>query len=115
MTNRVTNNTLSAKYTRRTFIKAAGAGAAWIALSNALGCEPAGRTPKSTRTATTSAVQQGRERVAIRRSAQPQGVWVFRSRPDLSPPVLKVITRAHDTAPGYIFVAPKGGAASRGR
>jgi hypothetical protein len=114
VTNRVTNNTLSAKYTRRTFIKAAGAGAAWIALSNALGCEPAGRTPKSTRTATTSAVKQGRARVAIRRSAQPQGVWVFRSRPDLSPPVLKVITRAHDTAPGYIFVAPKGGSGQQG-
>ncbi len=114
MTNRVTNNTLSAKYTRRTFIKAAGAGAAWIALSNALGCEPAGRTRKTTRTATTSAGQQGPARVAIRRSAQPQGVWDFRSRPDLKPPILEVTTRAHDTAPGYIFVAPKEGIGQHG-
>jgi hypothetical protein len=109
VTNQLTNNALSTKYTRRTFIKAAGAGAAWFALSNALGCEPAGRTPKTTRTTTTSAVQPGPGRVATRRSAQPRGVWAFRSRPDLSPPVLKVTTRARDTAPGYIFVAPKYG------
>ncbi len=109
MTNQLTNNALSTKYTRRTFIKAAGAGAAWFALSNVLGCEPAGHTPKTTRTTTTSTVQQGPGRVATRRSAQPRGVWAFRSRPDLSPPVLKVTTRARDTAPGYIFVAPKYG------
>jgi hypothetical protein len=31
----------------------------------------------------------------------------FRSRPDLHPPVVKIRTAAHDTAPGYIFLAPK--------
>jgi hypothetical protein len=31
----------------------------------------------------------------------------FRSRPDLHPPTINVLTQAHDTAPGYIFVAPK--------
>lgn len=31
----------------------------------------------------------------------------FRSRPDLHPPVVKIRTPAHDTAPGYIFLAPK--------
>ena len=31
----------------------------------------------------------------------------FRSRPDLSVPAVKVDVAAHDTAPGYIFIAPK--------
>ncbi|HYZ06206.1 MAG TPA: hypothetical protein VE691_14125 [Rubrobacter sp.] len=31
------------------------------------------------------------------------------SRPDLHRPVIEVITRGHDTAPGYIFIAPKNG------
>jgi len=31
----------------------------------------------------------------------------FRSRPDLEPPLVRVLTRAHRTAAGYIFIAPK--------
>src|ERR671922_1514465 len=31
----------------------------------------------------------------------------FVSRPDLRPPVLRIDTAAHDTAPGLIFFAPK--------
>ena len=31
----------------------------------------------------------------------------FRSRPDLQPPVMQIRTPAKDTAPGYIFLAPK--------
>ena len=31
----------------------------------------------------------------------------FISRPDLRPPPVKILTRAHDTAPGYIFLGPK--------
>jgi hypothetical protein len=31
----------------------------------------------------------------------------FYSRPDLHPPVMKIETAAHGTAPGYIFLAPK--------
>jgi Arylsulfotransferase (ASST) len=38
----------------------------------------------------------------------------FRSRPDLRPPVMKVLTRAHGTAPGYIFLAPKMAVAQAG-
>jgi hypothetical protein len=34
-------------------------------------------------------------------------VRAFRSRPDLGPPAVEVATQAHDTAPGYVFVAPK--------
>lgn len=33
----------------------------------------------------------------------------FSSRPDLRPPSIKVTTKAHDTAPGLIFVSPRGG------
>jgi Arylsulfotransferase (ASST) len=31
----------------------------------------------------------------------------FYSRPDLHPPVIKILTPAHGTAPGYVFIAPK--------
>jgi hypothetical protein len=31
----------------------------------------------------------------------------FRSRPDLQPTVVKILKRAHGTAPGFIFLAPK--------
>lgn len=32
--------------------------------------------------------------------------WVYRSRPDLSPPTLNITIEAKDTAPGYLFLAP---------
>ena len=38
----------------------------------------------------------------------------FRSRPDLRPPVIHIRVRAHRTAPGYIFLAPKLGVAQAG-
>jgi hypothetical protein len=38
----------------------------------------------------------------------------FHSRPDLKPPLVQVITRAHDTAPGFIFIAPKKNVAQAG-
>ena len=41
-------------------------------------------------------------------------MWRFRSRPDLSPPPVEVSTQAHDTAPGYIFVAPQMSQAGQG-
>jgi hypothetical protein len=69
------------------FLKAVGAGAAWIALPNTPSCAPAQRAPK---------------------------VRSFRSRPDLSPPTVEVATQTPGTAPGYIFVAPKNGAAQNG-
>jgi hypothetical protein len=43
-----------------------------------------------------------------------EGAWTFRSRPDLSPPAVEVATRAHDTAPGHVFVAPEEGGAGQG-
>jgi Arylsulfotransferase (ASST) len=72
---------LSRKFTRRKFLE--GAGAACIALASTLGCEPAPHTSSAR---------------------------AFRSRPDLSPPTIDIVTQAHDNiAPGYVFVAPKKG------
>jgi Arylsulfotransferase (ASST) len=88
---------LRAKLTRRRFLEAAGAGAAWVALANTLGCD--------------SSEERPRERAASGSGAppaqQPGLVRAFRSRPDLGPPAVEVATQAHDTAPGYVFVAPK--------
>jgi hypothetical protein len=38
----------------------------------------------------------------------------FRSRPDLKPPLMKIVTPAKGTAPGYIFLAPKMAVAQAG-
>jgi hypothetical protein len=38
----------------------------------------------------------------------------FATRPDLRPPLVRVLTPAHATAPGYIFVAPKKGVEEAG-
>ena len=70
---------------------AAAGGAAWVALGGTLGCDPAPRIR-----ATAASAPAGRANS-------------FRSRPDLHPPVIEVTTQARDTAPGYIFVAPKNG------
>ena len=70
---------------------AAAGGAAWVALGGTLGCDPAPRVR-----ATAASAPAGRANS-------------FRTRPDLHPPVIEVTTQARDTAPGYIFVAPKNG------
>src|SRR5215212_7477771 len=89
---------MSTKFTRRRFLIGVSAGATWIALTSAPGCKPAERATKNTPSTTAS-------------PAPPQGAWVFRTRPDLSPPAVDVTTEAHDTAPGYVFATPnKGGA-----
>jgi hypothetical protein len=87
---------LSTQVTRRKFLKAVGAGAVWIALANTPGCKPAVRAQKKRPSKTVS-------------PSRPEYVRAFRSRPDLSPPAVEVATQAHNTAPGYIFVAPKKG------
>jgi Arylsulfotransferase (ASST) len=84
------------RFTRRRFLEALGAGAAFLALVGAGGCAPRvrllpGVTPES-----------------------PKGVWAFRSRPDLGPAAAEVTTQARDTAPGYVFLAIKEGAGEHG-
>jgi hypothetical protein len=86
---------LSARLTRRKFLEAAGAGAVWVALASTPGCESSDRARKAAPAGSSSP------------AAQPGSVMSFRSRPDLGPPAVEVATRAHDTAPGYVFVAPK--------
>jgi hypothetical protein len=96
---------LSTNLTRRKFLKAVGVGAAWITLTSTLGCEPAGRTSKAKRSTNTSPEQAHHPQ-----TAQPKELWTFRTRPEFKPPVIDVITQAHDnTAPGYIFLASKNG------
>src|SRR5215207_7445071 len=101
---------MGSRFTRRRFLAAAGAGAAYLALTGTVGSE----TPQHS-----SKVRSSRDpKVKPLPGAPfpPEGVWAFRSRPDLNPPAVEVATEARDDiAPGYIFVAPeKGGAAGKG-
>jgi hypothetical protein len=94
------------KFTRRSFLTALSAGATCLALST-VGCGLLERTPKRN-----SKVTPLPEEVS---SAPSKGVWAFRSRPDLSPPVVEVTTPAHEeTSSGYIFIAPKGNGPGQG-
>jgi hypothetical protein len=83
-------------FTRRRFLQAAAGGAAWVALGGILGCDP---------------VPRARAKAV---SAPAGQAWNFRSRPDLHPPVIEVIKQARDTAPGYVFIAPKNGPGEAG-
>src|SRR5919108_72947 len=93
MGNRGRDDNSNAKLSRRKFLKVAGA--AWIALTSTLGCE-SDRRPRATAS-----------------PERPMYVRSFRSRPDLHPPTIDVLSPPHhnpsSTAPGYIFVAPKNG------
>src|SRR5215213_10744201 len=103
------------KFTRRRFLTALGA--ACFALTNTAGCEPLGRSPKLTPSRTPKASPLSTPKVwPLPRisPAPPKGVWAFRSRPDLSPAAVEVMTRVQGTAPGYIFVALKEGAGEHG-
>jgi hypothetical protein len=44
---------------------------------------------------------------SLERQAPPPPTQHFRSRPNLKPPIVRIRTRAHGTAPGDIFIAPK--------
>src|SRR5919107_1891717 len=89
---RATVITLSRKFTRQKFLGIVGAG---IALLNMPGCKEDRQSHHSP-------------------PARPSAVRSFRSRPELSPPAIEITTQAQDTAPGYIFVAPKKGAGQDG-
>src|SRR5918994_3340697 len=100
---------MGSRFTRRRFLMAASAGAAYLALTGAVGSE----TPEYS-----SKVRSSRDpkvKPLPGASFPPEGVWAFRSRPDLDPPVVEVATEArNDTAPGYIFLAPEKGGAGKG-
>ena len=92
---------MDARITRRRFLAAAGAGAAYLTLTNLGGCGAPEQTEKVSPLKGVS-------------YAPPDDLWAFRSRPDLSPPVVDVAKKAHNTAPGYVFVAPEQGDAGQG-
>jgi hypothetical protein len=105
---------MTIKFTRRQFVIAASAGAAYLALTNAVGCEPAELTSKAR---TTKPSKPARPNGAVAYGPQPtpqRGGWAFRSRPDLSPPAIAVTTRAQDAAPGYLFLTPEKGDQEQG-
>ncbi|MGH3109016.1 MAG: arylsulfotransferase family protein, partial [Rubrobacter sp.] len=100
---------MGSRFTRRRFLTAASAGAAYLVLIPTVGCEPPERSSKvrSSRTPRVKPLPGA--------PFPPDGVWAFRSRPDLNPPAVAVAKEAHDeTAPGYIFVAPEKGGAGKG-
>jgi len=92
---------LGSRFTRRRFLQAAGAGAAYFALANAVGCESSEHLPKVSPLTGVS-------------YAPPDDLWAFRSRPDLTPPVVQVTKKARNTASGYVFVAPEAADAGQG-
>jgi hypothetical protein len=59
-----------------------------------------------------SAQKSGRP--AAEKGPPPGPTQHFKSRPDLRPPVVKIRVAAHDTAPGYVFLAPKMAVAQAG-
>jgi hypothetical protein len=107
------------KFTRRRFIAALSTGAAYLALTNTVGCELFGRTSKVKPLHTPRVSSLRTPKVwplPMVSPDPPKGVWAFRSRPNLSPAAVEVTsTQAHqDTAPGYVFVALKEGAGEHG-
>jgi hypothetical protein len=85
---------MDTRFSRRRFLTVVSGGITYLVLANVVGCDMRERTQKV--------------RPAPNGSSAPsKGVLAFRSRPDLSPPAVAVTTRAHDTSPGYIFIAPK--------
>ena len=70
----------------------------WAVVAIGLAVAGCGHTNAASRTTTTAAKQA---------KGPPPPTIRFVSRPDLTPPPVKILTRAHDTAPGLIFLAPK--------
>jgi hypothetical protein len=103
---------MGTRFTRRQFLAGVGTGATYFALANAVGCEPSESRSK-TKPAPNS---QHRVRAGDPGSQPPSegGAWAFRSRPDLSPPTVEVAKEAHDTASGYVFIAPEQGDVGQG-
>src|SRR5215212_6746176 len=102
------------RFTRRWFLSAVGAGATYLALTNVVGCDlservPQAKTPKGGGPSTPKVSPLPNASLAPQKDGR-----AFRSRPDLSPPAVEVTTQAHDTAPGYIFIAPEEGDAGQG-
>src|ERR687894_1859993 len=101
---------MGSRFTRRRFLTAVSAGAAYLALTGTVGSE----TPERSSKVRSSRTPKVKSLPGVP-FPPPDGVWAFRSCPDLSPPAVEVATEAREeTAPGYIFVAPEKGDAGQG-
>jgi hypothetical protein len=101
---------MGSRFTRHRFLKAAALAAAYLGLTGTVGSQSPQRSSKA-RSLSTSKVKP-LPGVPL---PPPDGVWAFRSRPDLKAPAVEVATQARDdTAPGYIFIAPEKGGAGKG-
>src|ERR671910_3002054 len=100
---------MGSRFTRRRFLTAASAGAAYLTLAGTVGSE----TPERSSKVRSSRTPRIKPLPGV--PLPPDGVWAFRSRPDLNPPAVEVDTKARDgIAPGYIFLAPEKGGAGKG-
>src|SRR5918993_2307 len=87
---------MGSRFTRRRFLTAAGAGAAYLALAGTVGSE----TPERSSKVRSSRTPRIKPLPGV--PLAPEGVWAFRSRPDLNPPAVEVDTKARDgIATGY--------------
>jgi hypothetical protein len=102
---------MGSRFTRQRFLRAAALAAAYLGLTGTVGSEAPQRSSKAQSLRTPKV-----KPLPGLPLPPPDGVWAFRSRPDLKAPAVEVATQARDdTAPGYIFIAPeKGGAAGKG-
>jgi hypothetical protein len=108
---------MGTSFTRRRFLTVLSVGAAYLALTNTGGCELLGRTSKFRSLHTPKVLALRAPKVWPLPNASPapqEGVWAFRSRPDLSPAAVKVTKRAYGISSGYIFIALKEGAGDHG-
>ena len=108
---------MGTKFTRRRFLETMGVGATYLALASAVGCEPreSASKVKSLHEPTSGSLHLPKVRpLPDDSSASANGVWAFRSRPDLSPPAVEVTVQARDTASGFAFVAPEKGGSGQG-
>jgi hypothetical protein len=91
-------------------MKLAGATLATLAALAAVGCsgnaEVGETTAAKPRAPTTTAAKNAPAGTTTTPAKKPPAQH-FESRPDLRPPPVKVLTAAHGTAPGYIFIGPK--------
>jgi hypothetical protein len=110
---------MGTRFTRRRFLTRLGACTAYFILTNTVGCELLERPSKLTALHIPGISPLRAPKVWPLPSVSPppeEGLWAFRSRPDLSPAALEVTTTQarEDTAPGYVFVALKEGAGEHG-
>ena len=102
------------RITRRRFLSAVGAGATYLALTNAVGCDLSKRAPQAESPKGGAPSTPKVSHLPNASSAPREAVRAFRSRPDLNPPAVEVTAQAHNTTAGYIFVAPQEGGAGQG-